>query len=212
MPQEQQFTPQEFAAKIKQKYPVYASIPDDQLIEKVTAKYPQYKANIKISAEAQRPDATKQAQAVIQNIPKPSYTAMAVANAPGGADPHNPGNPNLNALPPETRQAVSSSLAKAQAGILAGQGLGAGIGAVGSKLLAPSVTADIVPTGILGPSGEEFMRESLKYGPSAAAKALSNPIAQQILKWVGHGVAMRAAWEAIDALGILKKPRGSRVP
>lgn len=55
MPQEQtaqQFTPQEFAAKIKTKYPAYASVPDDQLVEKITTKYPQYKTQIKQAASA----------------------------------------------------------------------------------------------------------------------------------------------------------------
>jgi hypothetical protein len=50
MPDGTQYTPQEFAARIKTKYPAYASIPDDQLVEKVTAKYPQYKAQIKQQA------------------------------------------------------------------------------------------------------------------------------------------------------------------
>jgi hypothetical protein len=215
MPQEQtaqQFTPQEFAAKVKAKYPVYASIPDDQLVEKVTAKYPQYKTSIKFSPESQRPDAVKQAQAVIKNAPMtPSYSAMAVGHVPTGADPHNPGNPNLNALPPETRQAISSSLAKTQAGVLAGQGLGAGIEAGASKLLAPTVTSETVGTGILGPTGEEIMREGLKYGPSKVAKALSNPMAKEILKWVGKGIGLTAAWKAIDALGVMKG-KGPVVP
>lgn len=59
MPQEQavatQVTPQEFAAKIKTKYPAYASVPDDQLVEKITAKYPQYKAQIKQATPAVAP-------------------------------------------------------------------------------------------------------------------------------------------------------------
>ena len=125
MPQEQQqFTPQEFAAKVKAKYPVYASIPDDQLVEKVTAKYPQYKASIKFSPESQRPDVTKQAQAVIKNTPMtPSYSAMAIANSPSGADPHNPGNPNLNAVPTSERANVNNRALATQASVLAGQGL-----------------------------------------------------------------------------------------
>lgn len=30
---------------------------------------------------------------------QPSYSALAIRNSPTGADPHNPGNPNLNAVP-----------------------------------------------------------------------------------------------------------------
>lgn len=41
---------------------------------------------------------------------KPSYSAMAVGNAPSGADPHNPANPNLNAIPEEEREGVQNRL------------------------------------------------------------------------------------------------------
>lgn len=39
-------TPAEFAAKIKAKYPDYASVPDDELVSKITTKYPEYKSQI----------------------------------------------------------------------------------------------------------------------------------------------------------------------
>src|ERR1700678_2599180 len=42
----QQLSPSDFAAKVKAKYPAYASLPDDQLVEKITAKFPQYKSQI----------------------------------------------------------------------------------------------------------------------------------------------------------------------
>jgi hypothetical protein len=77
---------------------------------------------------------------------KPSYLTMALSNAPSGADPHNPGNPNLNAVPQNMRRTISSGLAKTQTGILAGQGLSAGAGAVLGKLTAPTVTSEMVST------------------------------------------------------------------
>lgn len=40
---------------------------------------------------------------------KPSYAAMGLANAPSGADPHNPGNPNLNAVPESERGNVNDA-------------------------------------------------------------------------------------------------------
>jgi hypothetical protein len=199
MPQEQtatqQFTPQEFAAKIKTKYPVYASVPDDQLVEKITAKYPQYKTSIKFSPEAQKPDAVKQAQTAIASTPmKPSYTAMAFGAVPGGADPHNPGNPNLNALPPETRQDVSTSLAKTQAGVLAGQGAGALVG----KAFAPTITSETVPTGIFNPAGKELVRDVMRSGPSAANKLLKTALPKIIKKALGsYGV-----YEVAKKLGV----------
>lgn len=139
---------------------------------------------------------------------KTNYDALALANSPTGADPHNPGNPNLGAVPGSERASVNARALATQASVLGTQG----VGALAGKALAPTITSETVSTGILGPSGEEIMRQGLKYGPSAVAKAVSHPVAQQILKWVGHGIAAGAAWKAIDALGILKTPKGPVVP
>jgi len=38
-----------------------------------------------------------------------SYLDLAIQNSPSGADPHNPGNPNLNAVPESERGAVNTS-------------------------------------------------------------------------------------------------------
>jgi hypothetical protein len=43
----QQLSPAEFSAKLKAKYPAYKDIPDDQLVTKVLAKYPQYGSQIR---------------------------------------------------------------------------------------------------------------------------------------------------------------------
>lgn len=156
-----------------------------------------------VTPESQRPDAVKQAQTAVQKpfSQPPSYAALAMANSPTGADPHNPGNPNLSAVPASERSGVNSRALATQASILGGQG----VGALAGKALAPTVTSEAVSTGILGPHGEEIMREGMKYGPSAVQKALTNPMARQILKWVGEGVGYAAAWKAIESLGVLKK-------
>src|SRR5271167_4660236 len=39
---------------------------------------------------------------------KPNYSALMLSNSPSGADPHNAGNPNLNAVPEEEREGVNS--------------------------------------------------------------------------------------------------------
>ena len=53
-------TPEEFAAKIKEKYPQYADVPDHDLVSRVVAKYPQYAEQIdttpKVEKEAPAPD------------------------------------------------------------------------------------------------------------------------------------------------------------
>lgn len=80
MPDGAQLSPQEFAAKIKAKYPAYASIPDDQLVEKITSKYPQYKAQIK-TAPLQIPDAISQSRASIAKKVQP-LTGSEVPSGP----------------------------------------------------------------------------------------------------------------------------------
>jgi hypothetical protein len=98
-------------------------------------------------------------------------------------------------------QQSMDALAIGTASTLGGGAAGAGIG----KLLAPVASTEMIATGIFGPNGEEIMREGLKYGPSAVSKAISSPVAQQILKLVGKGVKAAGAWEALKALGLLKK-------
>jgi hypothetical protein len=154
---------------------------------------------------------------------KPSYAAMGITNAPTGADPHNPGNPNVGAIVPgaslakpedmtAARERVSTGLAKTEATNLVGEGVAAGAGALLGKITAPTITKEMVDSGLLGPTGKALYREAVKYGPSALDKALANPMAKQILKYVGHGLAATAAWKAIDALGILKTKKGPIVP
>ena len=36
------YTKEQLAAKIKEKYPAYAEVDNDVLVDKITAKYPQY--------------------------------------------------------------------------------------------------------------------------------------------------------------------------
>jgi len=152
---------------------------------------------------------------------KPSYAAMGITNAPTGADPHNPANPNVNAIVPgaslakpenmgPAREAISTELAKKQAGILAGQGLASGAGAVIGKLTAPVATTEMVETGLLGPTGKALFKEVTKYGPSAMQKTLSTPAAQAILKLVGHGITFGAGWKLMEALS--GKTKGVPVP
>ena len=43
---QQTYTKQQLAAKIKEKYPVYAEMDDNVLVDKITAKYPQYLSNL----------------------------------------------------------------------------------------------------------------------------------------------------------------------
>jgi hypothetical protein len=47
-------SPQEFAAKVKDKYPAYSKMDDGELIQKVLQKYPEYGSQIKTAGWAQR--------------------------------------------------------------------------------------------------------------------------------------------------------------
>lgn len=80
----QPITVDQFAAKLKAKYPQYASIPDAQLVEKVVAKYPQYKSQIGGAAPG-NPQGPKEEpkpfdDRVIQRL---SENAQGMADMPG---------------------------------------------------------------------------------------------------------------------------------
>ena len=49
---------------------------------------------------------------------KPSYLGLALSNSPTGADPHNPGNPNLNAIPESEREKVNDRALGTQLSVL----------------------------------------------------------------------------------------------
>lgn len=46
------FSPEEFAASLKAKYPAYANIPDDELVARTLEKYPVYRSQISMSEQA----------------------------------------------------------------------------------------------------------------------------------------------------------------
>src|ERR1700685_3275483 len=46
MADQDKLTRKQFASSVKTKYPQYASVPDDQLVDAIVAKYPQYKDSI----------------------------------------------------------------------------------------------------------------------------------------------------------------------
>lgn len=99
----------------------------------------------------------------------PSYTAMALENAPSGADPHNPGNPNLNAVPESERKSVNDSAFNTQASALAGEGLGA----LGKLATASRIPAGAVAEELAG--GVKILRDSgtgqfVKAGPSLVGR------------------------------------------
>lgn len=52
----------------------------------------------------------------LPNGGQPSFTATALSNSPSGADPHNPGNPNLDAVPESAREDVNDSAFKTALG------------------------------------------------------------------------------------------------
>jgi len=66
------------------------------------------------------------AHSVMANTPmQKNNTALAVGNTPGGSDPHNPGNANMNAIPAESRDDVNDKLTTTAMLTTPMQGLGA---------------------------------------------------------------------------------------
>lgn len=64
-------------------------------------------AGMEAAAHEQARETPTKAAAKMQ----PNWTALALEHTPSGADPHNPGNPNLNAIPESARADVNSRLA-----------------------------------------------------------------------------------------------------
>jgi len=62
MEQDPKVTPQEFAAKIKAKYPEYKDMDDNELVKKITEKYPTYKDQINFSGEPIKKKSTTEQQ------------------------------------------------------------------------------------------------------------------------------------------------------
>lgn len=76
-------SPQEFAQKVKTKYPEYASVPDMQLVQKVLTKHPEYGSNIKGFASSKKGDWKIFGQAP----PAPKTTTDKVAETIGKHSP-----------------------------------------------------------------------------------------------------------------------------
>lgn len=160
MPQEQtaaaptQVTPQEFAAKIKTKYPVYANVPDDQLVEKITAKYPQYKTQIKQAAPAQNNDPLRGAAQATGLRPSTPFNLEQYLNSPEA-------------------QKIKGDMENTAMG-------SAGLGGMvrGAQALFKPTTS-MVPeiSKLLGPTGKPLIKMVEQEGPSAAQKA-----AQTVMK------------------------------
>lgn len=102
-------------------------------------------------------------------VMKPSYTAMAIANSPSGADPHNPGNPNLNAIPESERTQV------------------------GTNALSTAIaTTPLLEAGPLAELAESKLIPALEHAPlgvGRAVKAIQNApnVAQKIFQGVASG-------------------------
>ena len=155
MPQEQttQVTPQEFAAKIKTKYPAYASVPDDQLVEKITAKYPQYKSQIKQAAPAAPPDPLRGASQATTLRAQPQ------------------GQAGLNEFldSPRGQEMRKSNVDAGQFGaemLLGGEALKAG-----RALFKPTTSMVSETSKLLDAEGKPIVRMIEKEGASAAQKA-----------------------------------------
>ena len=124
---------------------------------------------------------------------------MALSNSPSGADPHNPGNPNLNAVPASQRESVNNRALAIQSAVIGGEAftptqitkagplVPAGRDAAGKML--PWVRS--MMTSQEGPS---LARQAVSGAASGAKSALtwakSNPIAAMMLEGAAHEMGL----------------------
>ena len=118
-----------------------------------------------------------------------SYMDMAIGNSPSGADPQNPGNPNLNAVPESERgnvndNALATAVATTPITALVGPALEwLGIGGKAASEAAPAVKQ--VGTGLFDQFGKEVMKDGAAPEVKAvASKIFQNPAVQKAVKTV----------------------------
>ena len=148
----------------------------------------------------------------------PSYSALALENSPSGADRHNPGNPNLNAVPESERAAVNTAALKTQAATLAGQGISTGVEAAmpaGTRALTSALSylglgakaaqaSGQVATGLLDAAGNPIMRAVEPEVRPVLQKLLTHPAVQKGLQTAGKeifkGLGITAGYEIFKHL------------
>jgi hypothetical protein len=72
-------TPQEFAKKVKAKYPQYANVDDITLAKKMVEKYPQYSSQVSFDSNVKKKDSS------VSNIPQPQQTSTTASPLAGGS-------------------------------------------------------------------------------------------------------------------------------
>jgi hypothetical protein len=198
----QQFTPQEFAAKVKAKYPVYANIPDDQLVSKFIAKYPVYKANIKFDTSAQRGAA--QATGLSPDTRGPIGRTWDVVKS--GLTSAQPGQ-GLKPQPTTLGNAVqflgmAGDVASQLGGVVPGAGTA---GAIEKAAFKPTVKMVPVVSKLLDAQGNPIVREVEQVGASAAGRAagLTKEGIKNVLKWMNnHKVESYIMFKTAEQLGL----------
>lgn len=72
-------TPQEFAKKVKAKYPQYANVDDITLAKKMVEKYPQYSSQVSFDSNVKKKDSS------VSNIPQPQQTSTTASPSADGS-------------------------------------------------------------------------------------------------------------------------------
>jgi hypothetical protein len=123
-------TPDQFAAKIKEKYPAYAAIPNHELTDKILKKYPQYGERVAAapSEAAQAASAPKLDSAPLPDELKASERAMQIG----------PGGPQFVDVPLGEKERFEKAN---RAGVTTGGKIGAGMVGAAGAVGAPVETA-----------------------------------------------------------------------
>src|SRR6266550_7284021 len=116
MAEDTKLTSAEFAAKIKAKYPQYASIPDDELTQKIISKHPEYTDKVALPAakEAVPAGTTPDNLAAVAAANKTDspYPMSSPAALPGVAPSEQPNITGSRPLTPEEQAQVNEEYKK----------------------------------------------------------------------------------------------------
>jgi hypothetical protein len=200
----------DFANLIRSKNPgAYNDIADNDLAQKVLAKYPQY-SDMVAGAYQTRPGAP------VQNVrdtggQQTNYAGLQEIVPKEGETFEDTMRRAIEygktVTPDQLHQQAHADLKVAPAVALAAPAIGAagaggiaGTASLATLLGAPSAAAGTVGTGILDQAGNEIMRNVTTYGPSLL-KEYGAKAALPLFRYAMHGAGMGAGYKVLDWIG-----------
>lgn len=188
-------TPQEFAAKIKAKYPQYKNVDDAELTQKVIAKYPVYASQIK-TPEAPKTDVLQKTGNIVNKIFPGKQVGEAIGTLVGMTKANFEGTGEFYDLSAPTPTQVAGDIARGAATV------------AGAKLpIAETIGGKVAQFGVLGATGNAG--EAIAEGKNQ--DQVLESAAKGALVGGATGAAFGIAEKGFKALGNFLGKTGDRI-